>query len=79
HEAAFDELYARFAGRTEPVDELLYEAKHHIMATALAADLTLLTESAWRIAQGDRRTRDHTRNGLRTALAEIAAAFPVYR
>lgn len=78
-EAAFDALYREFTGQSRSVDELLYEAKHHIMATALAADLTLLAESAWRLAQADRRTRDHTRNGLRTAIAEIAAAFPVYR
>jgi (1->4)-alpha-D-glucan 1-alpha-D-glucosylmutase len=31
------------------------------------------------IAQSTRSTRDFTRNGLRDALAETAASFPVYR
>ena len=32
-----------------------------------------------RIAAGNRATRDYTASGLRKALAEIAAQFPVYR
>jgi (1->4)-alpha-D-glucan 1-alpha-D-glucosylmutase len=78
-EAAFDRLYAEFAGRRIDYDAELLEAKRTIMSTSLAADLHMLTESVYRIAQGDRRTRDFTRNGLKAALAELAAGFPVYR
>lgn len=79
HEEAFDALYARFTGRRQIYDEVLYGAKIEIMANALAADLQLLTEALHRIAQGDRRSCDFTRNRLRLALTEVAAAFPVYR
>jgi (1->4)-alpha-D-glucan 1-alpha-D-glucosylmutase len=79
HEDEFDALYARFIGRRLVYDEVLYEAKLEIMSNALSADLQVLTEALYRIAQGDRRSCDFTRNRLRVALTEVAAAFPVYR
>src|SRR5690606_29287317 len=60
-------------------DAVLRAAKLLIMSTSLASDLQLLTEALHRIAQTDRRSRDFTRNRLRTALMEMAAGFPVYR
>lgn len=78
-EAAFDRLVADFVGRTVDFDAELVDAKRAVIATALAADLHLLTEAIYRLAQSDRRTCDFTRNGLRTALAEFAVAMPVYR
>ena len=47
--------------------------------TTLAAELDHAGERLARIAAGNRATRDYTRSGLRKALAEIAARFPVYR
>lgn len=76
---AFDRLYADFAGGPVDYDAELYDAKRHIIASSLAADLHMLTEAVYRIAQGSRRTRDFTRNGLRAAIVELAAAMPVYR
>ncbi|MCM5681241.1 malto-oligosyltrehalose synthase [Schlegelella sp. S2-27] len=78
-EQAFTELYERCTGATTPYEQTLHAAKHAVMAGPLAADLQMLTEAAYRLAQGDRRTRDFTRNGLKAALAELAAGFPVYR
>ena len=78
-EHAFSELYERYTGVTTPYEQTLHAAKHAVMAGPLAADLQMLTEAAYRLAQGDRRTRDFTRNGLKAALAELAAGFPVYR
>ena len=49
------------------------------MDSALAGELTVLATRLLRIARADRRTRDHTLNSLRQALAEIVACFPVYR
>ena len=79
NEERFDRLYASFIGRRLVFDEVLHEAKHLIIDLSLAADLQLLTEALHRIAQGDRRTCDFTRNRLKAALAEMAACFPVYR
>jgi (1->4)-alpha-D-glucan 1-alpha-D-glucosylmutase len=50
-----------------------------IMATTLAAELFMLSNWLARIAAGNRYTRDYTASGLRKALLEIAAQFPVYR
>ncbi|TCP10000.1 malto-oligosyltrehalose synthase [Caldimonas thermodepolymerans] len=78
-EAAMSALYAGFTGEHAPYEDILHAAKHAVMSGPLAADLQMLTEAAYRLAQGDRRTRDFTRNGLKAALAELAAGFPVYR
>lgn len=78
-EQAFDALYARFIGQPLDYDEVLRHAKLDIIDTSLAGDLEILTTALHRIAQGDRRTRDFTRNRLRMALRTLATAFPVYR
>lgn len=75
----FDRIYAGFIGTPLDFDELLHEAKHIIINSALAADLQMLTAAAYRICQRDRHARDFTRNALKAALAELAACFPVYR
>jgi (1->4)-alpha-D-glucan 1-alpha-D-glucosylmutase len=79
HEEAFDRLYAEFIGDRLAFDEVLHQAKLDIIATSLSSDLEVLTEALHRIAQGDRRTCDFTRNRLRVALSAMAAGFPVYR
>lgn len=79
HEEDFDRLYTDFIGHKLVFDEVLYQAKLDIIATSLSSDLEVLTEALHRIALGDRRTCDFTRNRLRVALRAVAAAFPVYR
>lgn len=79
HAEAFDRLLAQFVGRAVDYDAELLAAKRAVLQQALAADLHMLTERVYAVAQADRRTRDYTRNGLRLALAELAAGFPVYR
>ena len=77
--ARFDRIYQRFTGERRSFDELSYESRMLIMNTTLAAELNGLAQRLARIASGNRRTRDYTESGLRKALAEIAARFPVYR
>ncbi|RZI83987.1 MAG: malto-oligosyltrehalose synthase [Rubrivivax sp.] len=79
HEEAFDRLYADFTGQDRHYDDVLHQAKLDIIATSLSSDLEVLTEALHRIAQGDRRTCDFTRNRLRVALTAMAAGCPVYR
>ena len=50
-----------------------------ITRRTLASELTVLASLATTIARADRRTRDLTYHGLRDAIAELAACFPVYR
>lgn len=72
-------LYNSFIGEQVNFDDLLYHSKQLIMKTALAGELNVLANLISKIAEADRHTRDYTVNGLRTALAEIVACFPVYR
>lgn len=76
---AFDRLCEAFVGARIDYEAELLQAKRGVMRQALAADLQTLTERADAIARADRRSRDYTRNGLRLAIAELAAGFPVYR
>jgi (1->4)-alpha-D-glucan 1-alpha-D-glucosylmutase len=78
-ESRFDHIYQRFVRRRRAFDEIAYESRTLIMSTTLAAELYMLSHWLARIAAGNRSTRDYTASGLRKALAEIAAHFPVYR
>ncbi|HTM60335.1 MAG TPA: malto-oligosyltrehalose synthase [Burkholderiales bacterium] len=77
--AQFDRVYQRFTGERAHFNEISIAARHLIMNTTLAAELFMLSNWLARIAAGNRFTRDFTASGLRKALAEIAAHFPVYR
>ncbi len=75
----FDRIWRTFSGVGEDFAELAYQGKRAIMASTLAAELTVLATELLRIARLDRRTRDYTFNTLRGALAQVAACMPVYR
>jgi (1->4)-alpha-D-glucan 1-alpha-D-glucosylmutase len=79
NEAAMTSAYNLFIGQEAHYDAIVRAAKLLIMSTALSSDLQTVTTALHRIAQTDRRSRDFTRNGLRNALVEITAGFPVYR
>jgi (1->4)-alpha-D-glucan 1-alpha-D-glucosylmutase len=72
-------LYNSYIGEQVNFDELLYRSKKLIMKTALSGELNVLANLISKIAEADRHSCDYTLNGLRTALAEIVACFPVYR
>ncbi|OGA61748.1 MAG: malto-oligosyltrehalose synthase [Betaproteobacteria bacterium RIFCSPLOWO2_12_FULL_65_14] len=75
----FERIYQRFSGERQRFEEISHDSRLLIMNTTLAAELHGLAARLARIASGNRRTRDYTASGLRKALAEIAARFPVYR
>lgn len=75
----FDQIYSRFIQRQWDFDELLYDRKKVIIRAQLSSELTVLANMLNSIAQADRYTRDFTLNGLREALTEVVACFPVYR
>jgi (1->4)-alpha-D-glucan 1-alpha-D-glucosylmutase len=74
-----ERLYKSFVGAQVNFDDLLYRSKKLIMKTALSGELNVLANLLSKIAEADRHTCDYTLNGLRSALAEIVACFPVYR
>jgi (1->4)-alpha-D-glucan 1-alpha-D-glucosylmutase len=71
--------YHSFIGEPVNFGDLLYRSKILIMKSALSGELNVLANQLSIIAEADRQTCDYTLNGLRSALAEIVACFPVYR
>ncbi len=78
-EESFTRIYRRVTRIDAPFAAIVDDAKHRIMRVELASELTVLATNLLRIARSDRRTSDFTYNALRTALAEVIAAFGVYR
>jgi (1->4)-alpha-D-glucan 1-alpha-D-glucosylmutase len=72
-------IYNGFIGEQVDFDDLLYDSRKLVIKTALSGELNVLANLLSKIAEADRHTCDYTLNGLRTALAEIVACFPVYR
>ena len=79
HGADFDRVYGEFTGESGSFEEVAYRCKKLIVETSLFSELDWLSGQLARISRADRRTCDFSRNRLRNALAEVAAAFPVYR
>jgi (1->4)-alpha-D-glucan 1-alpha-D-glucosylmutase len=71
-------IFSRYTGKLD-FDELLYLRKKLVIRVQLSSELTVLTNLLNAISEQDRRTRDFTRSGLREALTEVVACFPVYR
>jgi (1->4)-alpha-D-glucan 1-alpha-D-glucosylmutase len=71
--------YVQFTGLQQDLDDELYVAKKLVMGAALASELTVLANRLNRLSEADVHTRDYTLNALRSAVAEVAACFPVYR
>ncbi|HQR53495.1 MAG TPA: malto-oligosyltrehalose synthase [Burkholderiales bacterium] len=77
--AKLDRIYEAFVPEALGFEEIAYQSRRVILRTALASELTVLSNRLARLAQSDRRTRDFTLNTLRQALVEVVACFPVYR
>jgi (1->4)-alpha-D-glucan 1-alpha-D-glucosylmutase len=72
-------IYHNFTNMDTNFSTLAYEAKKLIMHKSLASELNMLTKNLAGIADADRKTCGFTHNGLRDALVEVLACFPVYR
>ena len=78
-EAGFERIYRRVIGRSTTLADEAYDAKRRVMRIDLAGELSVLIDRLVRLARSDRRSRDFTSLGLRRALIEVIAMFPVYR
>lgn len=79
NEQAFQELYTRLTGMKVSFDDLVTEKKHLIIDRNLAGDVDNLAQRLKRIAGQTRTGGDFTAYGLKRALTEVLALFPVYR
>jgi (1->4)-alpha-D-glucan 1-alpha-D-glucosylmutase len=78
-EGPLSALYEQFTGQDDPWPEIVNQKKRQVMQSSLSSELNALAYQLDRIARFDRRSRDFTLNGLRKALREVIACFPVYR
>ncbi len=77
--AALTDTYRVFTGEGRPFADVVLEAKHEVMRASLAADVERVTALLVTVCESHRRHRDHTREEVRDALREVAAATAVYR
>jgi (1->4)-alpha-D-glucan 1-alpha-D-glucosylmutase len=74
-----ERVYGNFVGEKIDFQQLSYDCRKLIIRVALASELNVLANQLSRIALSKRHTCDFTLNGLRDALTEVVASFPVYR
>lgn len=79
NESEFGEIYFRFTGLDEPYDELVTEKKKLIIERNFVGDIDNLAQRLKRISGQTRQGSDFTANGLKRALTEVLALFPIYR
>ena len=79
NEAAMNSIYRKFTGIDTPYRELVIQKKRLIIGKHMAGDVDNLAHLIKRISSKDRHGGDYTLYGLRRALVEILAQYPVYR
>ena len=72
-------IYFRLIGSTAGFAELLRDKKRLIIVEHMGGDVINLAQEAKTISSRDRHGSDLTMFGLRRAIVEVLAAFPVYR
>jgi (1->4)-alpha-D-glucan 1-alpha-D-glucosylmutase len=78
-EGSLTATYGELTGAPTGVAEVVHEARGLAVRELLSADLDRLTALAVEICEGRRHQRDRTRDELHDAVAELLAAFDVYR
>ncbi len=79
HERAFGSIYTRFTGFRSSYEDLVAEKKRLIIGKHMAGDIDNLAILIKKISGRYRHGSDITLYGLKRALVEVMAMFPVYR
>jgi (1->4)-alpha-D-glucan 1-alpha-D-glucosylmutase len=79
NEKPFNRVYASFTGFKDTFDDLVTEKKRLILGKHMAGDVDNLAHQLKDISSRDRYGSDITLYGLKRALVEVMASFPVYR
>jgi (1->4)-alpha-D-glucan 1-alpha-D-glucosylmutase len=77
--SAFSKLYYKYVKLSQGYEELLYNRKKLIIEKHMAGNIDNLAQYIRRISSHDRYGQDITTFGLKRALEEVIAFFPVYR
>ena len=75
----FTKVYASFAGKRDDFEDLVREKKKLILEKHMTGDIDNLALQLKDLASRDRFGSDITLQGLKRALSEVMASFPVYR
>ena len=76
---AFSKLYAGFTGLRHELEDLVFEKKRLILEKHMTGDIDNLALQLKDLSSRDRYGSDITLQGLKRALTEAMASFPVYR
>ena len=79
HQRQFSQIYGRFTGIEASAAVLMVEKKRLIIGKYMAGDIEGLAFLLKSISSRDRHAADVTLYGLKRALVEVLAFFPVYR
>ena len=79
NEARFTKIYAAFTGLKSPLAALFYEKKKLITEMDMMSDVSNLAQLLKITLSSDRYGSDITLQGLKKAIVEVMAEFPVYR
>jgi (1->4)-alpha-D-glucan 1-alpha-D-glucosylmutase len=79
NEKEFSRLYMSFTDFDTPYDTLVGEKKRLVMGKHMAGDIDNLAHHLKAVSSKDRHGSDITIYGLKRALVEVMAQFPVYR
>jgi (1->4)-alpha-D-glucan 1-alpha-D-glucosylmutase len=79
NEESFSRLYSRFTGFYPNYQDLVVEKKRLIIGKHMAGDVDRLANLLKHVSSRDRFGGDITLYGLKRALVEVLAFFPVYR
>ena len=74
-----DRIWRAFTSASSSYASTLRHCKQRVARRSLGAELTVLGNALQHITLLDRRTRDHTLEDMRGAIASVAACMPVYR
>ena len=79
NEKEFNKIYSKFTGLKGLYEDLVCEKKRLMIGKDMAGDIDNLAHLLKRTSSRDRHGSDITLYGLRRAIVEILAHFPVYR
>lgn len=72
-------IYQAFNDSSTSTFYLIYSCKKLILIVSLYSELHVLAKRLEQLAEQDRSSRDFTSEGLKNALRDVIACFPVYR
>lgn len=79
NEKEFSKIYSKFTGLKSLYEDLVCEKKRLIIGKDMAGDVDSLANLLKRVSSRDRYGSDITLHGLKRAIVEVLAHFPVYR